>query len=120
MKDFYETLDKLRPVEYVKRGKRTILLSEIVGSVGRAGEINDRFSYRNRPPTERFKLVARRLDKGEPMDPIKVYEVKNDKHSEYYVVDGHHRVAVAIYRDFVDIYAEVIEVVPKNEEREGL
>ena len=88
-------------------GERLIPVGSIVGSVDGASPLFDR-SFR--PVSERARarlgsvLVAMR--QGEPLPPIEVYAWRG----EYYVLDGHHRVAAAraIGSDFID--AHVIEV----------
>jgi hypothetical protein len=88
-------------------GEQLIPVSSIVGSVDGASPLFDR-SFR--PVSERARarlgsvLVAMR--QGEPLPPIEVYTWRD----EYYVLDGHHRVAAAraLGTDFID--AHVIEV----------
>ena len=52
---------------------------------------------------------------GTPSDPIKVMKVKRgERDTQYYVVDGHHRVAIAKSHHSKDIHAEVTEVIDPN------
>jgi hypothetical protein len=88
-------------------GEQFIPVSSIVGSVDGASKLFDR-SFR--PVGERARarlgsvLVAMR--QGEPLPPIEVYAWRG----EYYVLDGHHRVAAAraVGSDFIN--AHIIEV----------
>ena len=88
-------------------GEQFIPVASIVGSVDGASQLFDR-SFR--PVSERARarlvsvLVAMR--QGEPLPPIEVYAWRG----EYYVLDGHHRVAAAraVGSDFIN--AHVIEV----------
>jgi len=88
-------------------GEQLIPVRSIVGSVDGASSLFDR-SFR--PISERGRarlgsvLVAMRQD--EPLPPIEVYGWRG----EYYVLDGHHRVAAAraTGSDFID--ADVIDV----------
>ena len=73
-------------------GEQFIPVARIVGSVDGASQLFDRTF---RPVSERARarlgsiLVAMR--QGEPLPPIEVYAWRG----EYYVLDGHHRVAAA-------------------------
>jgi hypothetical protein len=88
-------------------GEQLIPVSSIVGSVDGASSLFDR-SFR--PVSDRARarlgsvLVAMR--QGEPLPPIEVYAWRG----QYYVLDGHHRVAAAraLGSDVLD--AHVIEV----------
>jgi hypothetical protein len=88
-------------------GEQFIPVASSVGSVDGASQLFDR-SFR--PVSKRARarlgsiLVATR--QGEPLPPIEVYAW----HGQYYVLDGHHRVAAAraVGSDFIN--AHVIEV----------
>lgn len=88
-------------------GEQFIPVVSIVGSVDGASPLFDR-SFR--PVNDRARarlgsiLVAMR--QGEPLPPIEVYAWRG----QYYVLDGHHRVAAAraVGSDFIN--AHVIEV----------
>ena len=88
-------------------GEQLIPVGRIVGSVDGISHLFDR---NFRPVSDRARarlgsiLVAMR--EGEPLPPIEVYAW----HGDYYVLDGHHRVAAAraVGSDFID--AHVIEV----------
>jgi hypothetical protein len=88
-------------------GEQFIPVASIVGSVDGESQLFDR-SFR--PVSERAHarlgsvLVAMR--QGEPLPPIEVYEWRG----EYYVLDGHHRVAAARAVGDDSISAHVIEV----------
>ena len=88
-------------------GEQFIPVARIVGSVDGASQLFDRTF---RPVSERSRarlgsiLVAMR--QGEPLPPIDVYAWRG----EYYVLDGHHRVAAARAVGIAFINAHVIEV----------
>src|SRR5579885_2222660 len=88
------------------RGVRTVETSKIVGSVGRAETLR----------SDRFKRVGQALERGVSLPPLELYKVKRQAGpqgaapaSEYYVLDGHHRVAMArkLGQDYFD--AHVVE-----------
>jgi hypothetical protein len=88
-------------------GLRTIRLDTVVGTVDSRRDF-DRFfrptSSRVRERWERLALAQRR---GEPVPPIDVYRV-GDLH---FVVDGHHRVSIALATGAKAIDAYVTEII---------
>jgi nucleotide-binding universal stress UspA family protein len=98
-------------------GVRTIEVARIVGSVDRCTELGLDF----RPPTrkrrrhddDRFNRVRRAIDQSSAMPAIDVYKLGFG----YYVLDGHHRVAVALENNQVEIDANVTEYVPTADEQ---
>ena len=97
-------------------GLRAVEVRKIVGSVGRARALRDDFGYRRgRAITERHRRVGRALQEGKPLPPLELYKVPGApgrparRASEYYVLDGHHRVAMArrLGQEFLD--AHVVE-----------
>lgn len=88
-------------------GEQLIPVASIVGSVDGASQ---RFDRNFRPVSDRARarlgsvLVAMR--EGETLPPIEVWAW----HGEYYVLDGHHRVAAARALGSDYISAHVIEV----------
>jgi hypothetical protein len=108
----YSTLPLLHDVAHEHRqlrdaGEQFIAVARVVGSVDGASEPFDR---NFRPVSDRARarlgsvLVAMR--EGNPLPPIEVWAW----HGEYYVLDGHHRVAAAraLGNDYIS--AHVIEV----------
>jgi len=98
-------------------GLRTIPTTKVVGSVSRWRNLRSDFFYRQgKAMTERFVRVGRAMQQGKDLPPLELYKVKPPADeagaplpSEYYVVDGHHRVAMArkLGQDFLD--ARVVE-----------
>ena len=89
---------------------------KIIGSVGRAQTLRGDFCYRRgRAMTARFYRVGRAMQEGRALPPLELYKVARPPHapadvvSEYYVLDGHHRVAMArrLGQEFFD--AHVVE-----------
>jgi hypothetical protein len=102
----------------VDGGMRTIPAAKIVGSVGRAQNLRSDFFYRTgRAMTARFVSIGKAMEAGKVLPPIEVYKARlrraqngrEIERTEYYVVDGHHRVAMAkkLGQDYLD--AHVVE-----------
>jgi hypothetical protein len=98
-------------------GLRIVPVEKIVGSVGRWQNLRSDFFYRKGGVTERFVRIGRAMMRGVDMPPIEVYKLRRksgdraDAKSEYYVVDGHHRVAMAreLGQDFLDANVKEFE-----------
>jgi hypothetical protein len=100
-------------------GMRIVPIDQIVGSVGRCGSLRPDFLPRTGPTiTARHRRIAEAMLTGAPLPALELYAVTYrsaggatgcDARSEYYVVDGHHRVAMArrLGQDFLD--AHVVE-----------
>jgi hypothetical protein len=98
-------------------GVRTVDTRKIVGSVGRAQTLRSDFFYRRgRAITARYHRVGDAMQRGVELPPLELYKVREAPQagsapaaSEYYVVDGHHRVAMArkLGQAFLD--AHVVE-----------
>ena len=105
----------------VDAGMKTVPAERIVGSVGRSHNLRSDFFYRTgRAMTARFVSIGKAMEAGKVLPPIEVYKAKvrrqpgplgpaRDAVTEYYVVDGHHRVAMAkkLGQDYLD--AHVVE-----------
>lgn len=109
MLPFDEVVESLGYVSERRIGLRVIKIDSIVGSVDRGRDFDRRFrptSGRVRERWERLALAARR---GESVPPIEVYRV-GDLH---FIIDGHHRVSVALALALSTIDAYVTEVRTK-------
>jgi hypothetical protein len=95
-----------------KRGERrlglqTIELDSIVGTVDRSREFDRSFRPTSRRVRRRWEGIAKATRRGEAMPPIDVYRVGE----LHFVVDGHHRVSVALQLGLEVIEANVTEIV---------
>src|SRR5688500_17681812 len=103
-RSFEQEVEGAGIVGRVEGGMKTIPAVKIVGSVGRAQNLRSDFFYRTgRAMTARFVSIGKAMEAGKVLPPIEVYKAKlrraqdgrEIERTEYYVVDGHHRVAMA-------------------------
>jgi hypothetical protein len=98
-------------------GTGTVEVTKIVGSVSRWQNLRSDFFYKTgEAMTARFRRVGQAMREGTILPPLELYKLKRrrptgqpEPKSEYYVVDGHHRVAMArkLGQDYLD--AHVVE-----------
>jgi hypothetical protein len=89
----------------IDRGMRTVLVSQIGGSVGRCSEFDGDFMPLKASAEDRWKRIDRAFHRGEQLPPVSLYKVGGF----YFVLDGHHRVSVASYHGVEWVDAEVTE-----------
>jgi hypothetical protein len=106
--------DRLGFFEQSYVGIRAIPLKAIVGTTGRGSDFDKNFLPRRSDLKERWTRIERAFPEG-GWPPIVVYKLGNS----YFVVDGHHRVAIALQRrnEFID--AEVTELRTRYELPDG-
>jgi hypothetical protein len=88
-------------------GLQTIPLDGIVGTVDSSRDFDRRFRPTSGRVRERWERLALAQRRGEPIPPIDVYRV-GDMH---FVIDGHHRVSIAMAAGAKTIEAYVTEVL---------
>jgi len=106
--DLEEVERRLRPVQRRYLGVRPIPLAEVVGTDGRAGDFSRDFRPRRRFARERMRGLTEAFPDG-GFPPILAYKVGG----AYFVIDGHHRVALARASRADSIDAEVTELVTR-------
>ena len=109
MLPFHEVVAALGYAGETRLGPRVIGLDSIAGTVDRSRDFDRRFrptSGRVRERWERLALAARR---GEEIPPIEVYRVGE----LHFIIDGHHRVSVALAHGLSTIEAFVTVVRTK-------
>jgi len=96
-------------------GSRTVPVSRVVGSVGRAAELDASFrlTSHSKSEEERYKRVRAGLAEGAALPAVKLDKLGYG----YYVLDGHHRVAAARDLGMFELDAEVTEFVPLGDAR---
>src|SRR5215472_3198848 len=87
-------------------GLQTLQLDTIVGTVDSTRDFDRRFRPTSGRVRERWERLALAQRRGEPIPPIDVYRV-GDLH---FVIDGHHRVSIALATGAKTIEAYVTEV----------
>ncbi|SRR5579875_3552660 len=110
-------------------GAGSVPTQKIVGSVGRAHNLRSDFFYRTgRAMTGRFVRIGDAMQQGRTLPPVDLYKVKKAPSpsrepaaSEYYVVDGHHRVAMArkLGQAFLDAHVVEYTVGPSEMAADG-
>jgi hypothetical protein len=111
LKDFQRELARARLVRRYHRGLVTAPVDKVVGSVSKAASMDRRFRYKNGKVDARLRRMRQANRWGLlTLPPVELYELNG----EYYVVDGHHRLALALENDQPDIDAYVVahEVEP--------
>lgn len=91
---------------------RSVPVEQIVGSVGKNGRFTRSFRPRIREMRGRWKRVFALAHGLRGHSPIEVYQVDE----EYFVVDGHYRVSVAVALGHRSIQAYVRRWVPGTAE----
>jgi hypothetical protein len=100
-----QAIERLRPFARRYLGIRPIPVSQVVGTEGRGGDFDRDFQPRRPDVRERWRRVEQAFpDAGFP--PIVVYQLGE----AYFVIDGHHRVAIARQQRMETIDAEVTEL----------
>lgn len=81
-------------------------VSTIVGSVDRTRDFDRYFRPTSARIRERWQRLATAQRRGESVPPVQLYRVGH----MHFVIDGHHRVSIAIARHFDQIDAYVTEI----------
>jgi hypothetical protein len=100
-----EVKRRLRIVSQSYLGLEAIPIDRIVGSVDRTVDFDRRFRPRRRGLVRRLESLSQRFSENSqaPFPPISVYEAGG----AYFVIDGHHRVALARERGMTHLDAEI-------------
>lgn len=87
-------------------GLVVVEVSTIVGSVDRTRDFDRYFRPTSARIRERWQRLAVAQRRGESVPPVQLYRIGN----MHFVIDGHHRVSIAIARRFSKIDAYVTEI----------
>jgi hypothetical protein len=81
-------------------------IDQIIGTVEPTKCFDHRFRPTSDHPRSRFERVAAEVRSGRGMDPVELYQCDGS----YYVLDGHHRIAVARALGQRSVGARITEV----------
>ncbi len=100
----------------INRGVASVEITNIVGSVGRYMNFTEGFKPRRSfiKYNQRLNSIKQTMKKREELPLVELYKVRND----YYVVDGHHRIAAAKGLGMLSIDASVTEFLPLGDNQE--
>lgn len=87
------------------RGRRTVEVSKIVGSVGKHEHFDPNFMPLSKASAEKWKRIDRAFRLGPELPAVSLLQLGGD----YFVSDGNHRVSVARFHGAEWIDAEVTE-----------
>jgi hypothetical protein len=87
------------------RGRKTVELSRIVGSVGNHEQFNQNFMPLSKASPQKWKRIDRAFRLGQELPPVRLMELGGD----CFVIDGNYRVSVARFHGVEWIDAEVTE-----------
>jgi hypothetical protein len=114
---FHEDAERAGGLVQRSLGMRTIELARIIGSVDRCHELGLDFRpplrRRRKHDEDRFLRVKQMIEAAAAIPAIDVYKLGFG----YYILDGHHRVAVALSQGQVEIDANVVEYVAVADEQ---
>ena len=84
VKSFKHDQEKEAAYDSRIRGVRTVPLNQIVGSVGRYQDFDNRFRMKQAVPSERLQRIKMAMREGHPLPPVKLYQIKDG----FYILDG--------------------------------
>ncbi len=110
---FDETKRRRGAVSGVRRRRRVVRLTDVVGSVGRCSEFDTSFLPARASVEEKWKRIDRAFRRGEELPPVSLYEITG----AHFVLDGHHRVSVYRYHgvEWVDAVVTEFGAPPPSE-----
>lgn len=116
IKSFREQQKKEEAFAERDMGLKPVPLDQVVGSVGRYRDFDNRFRLRKSLPPDRLRNIKQMMLRGQNIPPIKLFQIKD----EYYVLDGNHRVAAAkeLGREYID--AHIVEFLPSKNSLENI
>ncbi len=110
LRSFDDDATRAGPLRRRTLGVRTIEVGRIIGTVGRVRELGPDFRpiKKRKPDEDRLNSIRVAMEEGKTLPPLELYKLGFG----YYVLDGHHRVAIAREMGVVEMEAEVTEFVP--------
>jgi len=116
VKSFKEDQEKEEAFDHKDRGVCSVLVKQIVGSVGRYHDFDNEFRLMQHMPSDRLQGIKQAMKNGKRLPPVKLYQIKD----EYYVLDGNHRIAAAKEIGRHEIDAKIVEFIPSKDTLENV
>lgn len=116
LKEFQEVQRSLGALAARPVGIIQVPVDEIVGSVGRARYFPGGLRPGRGLTPSRVRRLVRALDQGEVLPPVLLYRIGH----EYFIADGHHRVAAARLAGQQYVDAEVVAYLPEGHRPEDV
>ena len=116
IKSFKESQKNEDAFDTVDRGIRAVPVKQIVGSVGRYHDFDNKFRLKQHVPLDRLQNIKKAMQEGKPLPRVKLYKIKD----EYYVLDGNHRISAAKEFGYGDIDADIVEFIPSKNTLENI
>jgi DNA-binding Lrp family transcriptional regulator len=111
IKSFRKNLEADEAFDTRDLGTRPVRLDKIIGSVGRYHDFDSTFQLKGHLPHEKLENVKKMMREAKPLPPVELYRLRD----EYYVLDGHHRVAAAKEFGFTEIEARIVQVIQADD-----
>ncbi len=117
-KSFHKEFQRDELSSPINRGVTSVDIDKIVGSVGRPLDFSGGFKPKKTFSTynKRFKSIKDAMEKRKVLPLVELYKVKD----EYYVVDGHHRIAAAKQLGMLTIDSHIVEFLPLGDNFEDI
>jgi len=103
-------------VKFIDHGTKSVDLDKIIGSVGKYHDFDSRFRPKKQVSDKRFSRIKKAIHDGRQLPPVQLYQIRSD----YYVLDGNHRVAAAKELGQTRIQADVTELCSDSSTMENL
>jgi uncharacterized ParB-like nuclease family protein len=116
VKAFKEDQEMEEAFDHKDRGARLVPVAQIIGSVGRYHDFDSEFRLKHNMTSDRLQRIKQAMTAGKLLPPVKLYQIKD----EYYVMDGHHRVAAAKEIGRHEIDAKIEEFIPSKDTLENV
>ena len=116
VKSFKEDQEKEEAFDHKNRGVCSVLVKQVVGSVGRYHDFDNEFRLMQHMPSDRLQGIKQAMKSGKRLPPVKLYQIKD----EYYVLAGNHRIAAAKEIGRHDIDAKIVEFIPSKDTLENV
>jgi hypothetical protein len=116
LKEFDEVQRALGALTGRPLGVIQVPVDEIVGSVGRARYFPQGLRPGRGLTPSRVRRLVQALDHGEILPPVLLYRIGH----EYFVADGHHRIAAARLAGQAYVDAEVVAYLPETRRPEDI